>query len=531
MPEFPAKPEQNGQRQPALDDDIARKFLAEDNDFRRRAVFVDSKECMRCHPPRNQKLDFTPLDFGRFNDPKGGKVNDADLLKAFARAKAPETDEQRQARELEQFNKFKPHEKAISVFSRLPEKAKIEIGKENLSIQTDFAKALEAIPGIKLDPTARDVLGSIKSLSLSGDRFQAQFAAEKKLALGMDVPLIGTLKELRLSDKEGKLNFDVDLDSKDAKHVGLKNISGLSIVKEDGKEIGVRAIKLDISGSAPKLNVTIDNPGTKPERLPEALWPKTISVPIPLDKIAPGLSPDFVGGLIKTAADLRGVLKNRDFSGFLGAITEDGLRNTVEKLLNGVSKIEKNGNEVTIMRDNGMLNHDLGGPTLKISSMLKFRLGSDPAAPSIRDISGIFVEVPVPAELKLGDKMLTSIRSVDLGYAGAGGNRDITITTDSPLERINVRLNSEMQAVKDGAGNWNVNVRVPNILSDNARDKLNLSLRMGSNGNLNMKTSEILDIVSRASGQAADLSFSGAGNAVICVGTRVISGIADFFGW
>lgn len=529
MPDFPQAP-QEGVR-PRAQNDVLDKFAQEANDFKAQKALLnfDSKACMRCHPQKDNsgfKLDLTPLDFGRFE----GKAGRDPLLVKFLEARK-ETDEERAQRRAREFEKFKPHEKAISVFAALPEKARIEIGKDKLSVQTNFAQALEAIPGVKLDPVAKDVLASIKSLSLQNDKFEAQFNGEKKLPLGVEIPLLGKANELRLSDKEGKLKFDLDMDPKDTKQVGLKNITGLALVLEGGKELGIRGLKLDATGEKAMLKVTIDNPKEKPEKIPEALWPKTITLPVPLDKVAPGMSSEFVSGLLKTCSDMRSVLKNRDFSVFLSAIPEDGLRNTAGKLLSGVSKIEKNGNEISIVRDNGMLTHDLGGATMKVSPYVKFKLGSDPLAPRIENLSGVFVEVPVPSELGLGDKMTASIRSLDLSRADGAGNRDLTLSTDSILERLNVRVNSEMQPVKDGAGNWYANIRVPNVLSNRSGDKLNCSLRFGSDGNLNMKPSEILDIVSKASGQAVDLSFSGAGNAVIHVGTKIVSGIADFFGW
>jgi len=51
------------------------------------------------------------------------------------------------------------------------------------------------------------------------------------------------------------------------------------------------------------------------------------------------------------------------------------------------------------------------------------------------------------------------------------------------------------------------------------KDKLFVPLKIGSNGNISMKESEIADLVSRATWQAADFSPSGA----VMLGTSVLS--------
>jgi len=58
---------------------------------------------------------------------------------------------------------------------------------------------------------------------------------------------------------------------------------------------------------------------------------------------------------------------------------------------------------------------------------------------------------------------------------------------------------------------------------------MDIDVRIGRNGNVNMEPSEVLDIVSRLTWQAADLSPAGGGFAITAVATKVGSWFSSWF--
>ena len=531
MPEKDApKPESPSSDKPGLND--LEKYIAtlktERDDSASTAgqnLFRDSMPpmmkigvCASCHPTRpdagNYKLDLF--------DGNGGNAM-ARLFKEKV-----ETPQEKDARVEREFNNAPVEEKLLTVFSRLPEKAAVNLGKDSLSIKTDFAKAIEAVPGAHLDDVSRKALSSLQSLSLNKDAFTAQFAGEQSIPVNRDLPLLGEVKDVKLSNANGQLNFDLKLDGNG---VQMNNIKGLSLKMANGRELAIHDLRLSVDGKgSSNFKITFDNPGTKPDMMPQALWPKTISVPVPAEQIFPKTDSATLSGLLKACAEARNVLNDRNFSPYLANISEQGLKGTVEKILSGASKIEKNGDQLQITRNNGEIAHDLGGATLKVGESVSFRLGADPKAPSVSDISGVSVAVPLPSELGIGDG-LESVKSVSLGRCDYSGARDLQIKMGPIVDNIRLTLGKDMQPAKDSDGNWNVGLRVQNLLSNSAGDRISMQLRIGPDGNLNMKPSEILDIVSAATGQAADFSFKGAVKAGVSLETKVISTAAWLFGY
>lgn len=509
-----------GGPQTAADDAFLRLLAEAANTRDERPVrpLMPNGNCMRCHIPQHQELRFTPLDFGSLSRNR--------LLE-----RKIDLPEQTEDRAVEQFRKGEPLEKVIQVLARMPENVSLQLGADSLALRTDFTKLAQSIPGIKLEGATRELVSSLESVSLQGDRFTAKLNAEKSIPIQFSIPILGKTKEITVGDKSGALKFDLEIDADKTKTVSLKNITGLSLKLESGKTLSINELTVDNSTDKPVLKVTIDNPATKPVHVPEKLWPKTISVPIPLEKVAPGLTGNFVQGTLKALADARALLKDKDFKPFLQHLPEQGLRNTADALLKGVRSIDKNGDQIIIRRNNGEIKHDLGGPDLKIDAAVRFRVGKDAAAPRVFDIQGVTVSVPLPEELKAGARYAAPITEVSLGYRDGNGNRDLVVGSQGLVDRVQVRLNSQMQPVKDGSGNWNVNVRMKNLLSPNSDDKIDVPVRLGADGRVNMKPSEILDIVSKASGQASDFSFQGIGLGAFSIEAKIASGVAHFFGW
>lgn len=494
--------------------DSAGQILLRDSQFMR-PMITAGNECYRCHPKRpdeNFKLSLMDSNFSSFDR----------LYK-----QKPESPEEKDRRVEREFKAAPVEQKLLTVFSRLPEKAAIEVGKDSVSIRTDFAKAIEAVPGAHLDDVSRKTLSSLQSLALDKDAFTAKFSGEQCIGVNKDIPLLGALKEIKLSDGAGQLKFDLKLDGTKAE---MNNIRGLRLVMEDGRELAIHSLGLSADEKGSKINLTIDNPGKKPDWMGDALWPKTLSVPVPVDMAFPQTNSGTLSNLLKTCAEAKNVLKDRNFSAYLSGISEEGLKGTLDKILAGASRIEKSGDHLQITRNNGEFSHNLNGATLKVGESVGFRLGTDPKAPSVSDISGVSVAVPLPSELGIGDA-LESVKSVSLGRCSYSGARDLQIKMGPLVDSIRLSLGKDMQPVKDSDGNWGVGLQVQNLLSNSASDRISMYLRIGADGNLNMKPSEILDIVSSATGQAADFSFKGAFKAGVSGGTQVISSAAWLLGY
>lgn len=494
--------------------DTAGQSLLRDSQFVR-PLITAGNECYRCHPKRPESNFSLSLDSGS--------------LASFDRLykQKPETPEAKEQRVEREFNAAPIEEKLLTVFSRLPEKAAIEVGKDSLSIKTDFAKAIEAVPGARLDDVSRKALSALESLALDKNVFTAKFAGEQRIPVNRDIPVLGSLKDIKLTEANGQLTFDLQLDGKKA---AMNDIKGLKLVMEDGRELAIHSLGLSNDEKGSKINLSIDNPRKKPDFMADALWPKTLSIPLPTEMILPQTDSGTLSNLVKTCAEARNVLKDRNFSTYLNGISEQGLRGTVDKILAGANKIEKSGNHLQITRNNGEISHDLGGATLKVGESVGFRLGADPKAPSVSDISGVSVAIPLPSELGIGNG-LESVKSVSLGRCGFSGARDLQIEMGPLVDNIRLNLGKDMQPVKDSEGNWNVGLRVQNLLSNSASDKISMYLRIGADGNLNMKPSEILDILSAATAQAADFSFKGAFKAGVSGGSQIISSAAWLIGY
>lgn len=500
-----------GAGRPAGNADDARRNLLNDA---QRPFIQAAGECYRCHPKRDNGAGFKLSLAGFDSFDKLYKKN-------------PETPAEKEKRIEREFQSMPVEQKLITVFSRLPEKAAVELGKDSLSIKTDFAKAVEAVPGAQLDDASRKTLSALQSLSLDKDSFTARFSGEHRIPVNREIPVIGELKDIKVSDANGQLKFDLKLDGKSAV---MDNINGLKLVMADGREIAIHRLGLRSGEKGSNVELTIDNPGKKPDWMNERLWPKTVPVSLPAEMVFPQSNPEMLNSVVKACAEAKNVLKERNFSPYLSGITEEGLKGTIDKVMSGVSKIQKNGDRLELTRNNGEIQHDLAGATLKVGETVSFRLGADPKAPSVLDITGVKVAIPLPSELRIGDG-LESVKSVSLGHCDYSGARDLQIKMGPLVDNIRLNLNKNMQPATDADGNWKVGLRVANLLSNSPGDKVSMQLRIGADGKLNMKPSEILDIVSDATGQAADFSFKGAVKAGISVESKIISTAAWLFGY
>lgn len=452
--------------------------------YRRPELRIPQGNCIRCHQqPEPLKLDFRPL--AGFDAPLGARrVAD----------RAPETPEEIEKRVVDKFAKQPIIDKAVTIMNRLPDKIDIDIQKDKMSITTDFVKALEAIPGVKLDKEARDYLSKVKAIEFADGRYGI------KLDKAIDLK-IGTLAK--------EVSFDVKNDTSKPDGVGLTGIKGLSILGADVTELTVNT-----EGGKNAVNVT------------GQLFGRKISHEIDLSKY--GANGELLKKAIGQLAEYKPMFQKRDFGKFTNDIPE-GFRTTVQDLLSGVSKISKDGDTYTIKRNNGVAKFDFGGPQISVSPEVKFKLGKNADAPSLTDVSGITFSMPLPEKLQLGEKYITNIKGVSLGYAENDGGRSVRVDIDNQIDSVRVRLGSDFKPRTDGDGNWNLNVRGSNPLSERKGDKMDINLRMGKSGNINMKASEILDIVSNLTWQASDFSVTGVSMGAAATYSKVASWISSLF--
>lgn len=483
--------------------------LYDERALRNQMVYLsrnNNMNCMRCHIQEPRDFRIPELNY-RALDRFGGANAE------FFRKEDPAA---REAREIEKFNQGTPLEKVIQLASRLPAKADFELKPNSLKLETNFAATLEAIPGVKLDKVWRDVLSGVKSLSLDGNSFSMKLEKAQGIPIDAAVPMIGKFKQITFGGGDSQLNFDIALDPKDPKSVSLKNIRGLALTMDTGKSIAIEALTLDTSSGNPRIVATIQNPF-------DVKFPKTITLPMPLEKVAPGIGADAIRSVLKTAADAKALLQTRDFSPYLENIPDADLRGKIAGMLKGVTSISKDGQTIRIVRDGGTTAHDFGGPQLQVLRSVSFKIGDDPKNPKIHEISGINFSLPLPEKLGLGSKFTTSLTELQLLDKDGQGNRTLIVKTNHMIDSVRIKLGPDMNPVADSDGNWYAQTRMTNPLSDSGRDKLHIRLRIDKNGQLNMSPSEIADIIGDATLQAADLSVAGGGLVVSGVVAKVFS--------
>jgi hypothetical protein len=101
------------------------------------------------------------------------------------------------------------------------------------------------------------------------------------------------------------------------------------------------------------------------------------------------MNADFLKGMVKTLADSKTALQNKDASMLLSGLPDEGIRTKLQEMLKGLTGIDRNGDTFTVRRNNGVTEHDFGGPKLSVSPTLSFKLGKNPDSPTVTDIKGI----------------------------------------------------------------------------------------------------------------------------------------------
>src|SRR5207253_1386603 len=117
-----------------------------------------------------------------------------------------------------------------------------------------------------------------------------------------------------------------------------------------------------------------DNPKERSPKIPEYLWPKTITVPLPLDKLAKGVDTSALPNVILALADVKQVLQDRDVSRVMGTTGDAGVDGLIKQLASGLTSIEKHGERIVINRDNGNAKLSLGGPDITVGPTVTCKL-------------------------------------------------------------------------------------------------------------------------------------------------------------
>lgn len=418
------------------------------------------------------------------------------------------------------FDKQTPVEKFSTVANRMPEQASLKIEGDKLTLATNFGRMLEAIPGVRLDANAWQTLNNLQAISLDGDKFTAELARPTVLR-GIEVNIQGIkLGELTMGDiRSPKVTFNVSFDAT-AGTAALTNIEGL---------------KLSAAGGLLKFSITkveLRNKDDKQEVVATVrAGSRDVEFALPSSQAFPGIEPSILRNTVGTIADLKSVLNSRDVSRFADQIPQQGLRELIKTLCKGVSSIDKKGDQFTIVRDNGTMIYDVGGTKVTVQNNVSFKINSDVSQPGLTDVKGLVVSLPLPDQLQLGSRYIAHIKSLQLGPASADQTRDMTIEADNVLERVKLRVDNHLRPQPDAQGNYEIDVRAKNIISDRPGDKLDVHLRLDKTGQLNLTTAEIADIVAKTSWQASDLSFAGAGLAVIAGGSKLASWGAQAYHW
>ncbi len=410
--------------------------------------------------------------------------------------------------EAEKFEQADALTKTSTILGRLPN-FKITFTDKTLSVETpDFAKLIEATPGITLAADVRDVVSSVKRISFSADdKFTLDLKDVAKLKIDRNVPLLGKVTDLVVGNAQKQVKFDVDFDPKNGDKVSIKNISGIALALEGKNPLAIHSLALDTSGDKPRLKVTVDNPVSRPRLIDEKNWPKTVPATIDLDALAPGMNADFFKGMVKTLADSKTALQNKDASMLLSGLPDEGIRTKLIDMVKNLKRIEKDGDSITIEREGGATEHQFGGPTLSVAPLISFKLKTAGGGIEVKNISGITLSTQLP-QVGLGDKFSVGITGVSLSPK-YGDSRALTISADKLVDSVKIRLkDSDLLPATDANGDWRLDIRMTNPLDVAGTAKVNVPLKFNQAGSLNMTAGEIASV-------ARDVVQSGAKSNII----------------
>ncbi|RTL36937.1 MAG: hypothetical protein EKK48_24720 [Candidatus Melainabacteria bacterium] len=510
--------------------------------------------CVTCHSrdkssPDIKSLDFFKPDFGRFQRQPVDQTTEA-LLKQLnalppvkpadanaggggldarpakpGEVRADAVVEVKFKSDVERFREADPITKTSTVISRLPD-FKIAFADKKLSMETDFTKLLEATPGVDLGGEVKGIVGAAKRISLDGDKFTMDLKDVAKLKIDRDIVMVGKITDLRVGNADKQFKFEVQFDPKNTERVSIKNISGMTLERQGADPLAIHEISLDTSGEKPMLKVTVDNPARWARELS-----KTVTVPLDLSAAVPGLNADFLKGLVKTLSDSKTALQSRDAGMLLSGLPDEGIRNKLVDVLKGLTSIEKKGNELTIVRDNGVSEHDFGGPRLRVSPVIRCQIDTAAGGIDVRNIDGVKLVTALPSlpsRLGLGSELAVGITGVSLSPKyGPKDNpaRALTVRADSIVDSVRIKLNAgDLNPAVDGNGHWRLDINMTNPLAADSHTKLLLPLKFDQTGSLSNSSREIAGMAADALQGGAASNFLKAADTVDGAVTKVGNG-------
>ncbi|HEY9730550.1 MAG TPA: hypothetical protein V6C89_01475 [Drouetiella sp.] len=518
MPDNPNSQGEKALTLPARDDE---------NHFRNDVLKMTYMSTVRCHQPQQSTFDSSRSLESFFNaNSKQSASKDQkfdDLLKQLqsvnpreaqplqprlsdVRADVPA--EVKVKSEAEKFRDADPITKTSVVISRLPD-FKMSFADKKLSVETDFSKMLEATPGIELGSDLKGIVGAAKKITLDGDRFTLDMNSVAKLKIDRDFPVVGKITDLRVGNGDKQLKFEVSNDPKTPGIVSLKNISGLSLERQGKEPLAVRELALDTSKDKPTIKVVIDNPLQKPSWMKDDFI-KTVPLTFDLESVAPGLNADFLKGVVQTLSDSKSALLNRDAGMLLSGLPDEGIRTKLVDTLKGLQSIEKNGKQLTLVRDNGISEHDFGGPRLQVSPVIRCEIDTAGGGIDVKSVQGIKLVTALPPQAGLGKEFSVGLTGVSLSSKyGNDSFRSLTVSADKVVDSVRIKLNSsDLTPATDGNGNWRLDVHMTNPLDLEGRAKIFLPLKFDQTGAISNSTAEIASMASHVvkSGARANIA-------------------------
>lgn len=527
MPDNPTYQGERALTLPARDDT---------NHFRADVLKMTYTSTIQCHQPQRSSFDSTSLrSLDAFFSPDSARTASKDqqlekLLKQLqpmtpkdgqppppsklsdVRADVPV--EVKVKSESEKFQQADPITKTSTVISRLPD-FKMSFADKKLSVETDFAKLLEATPGIDLGADLKGIAGAAKKITLDGDKFTMDMNGVARLKIDRDIPVVGKVTDLRVGNDDKQFKFEVESDPKNPGLVSIKGISGLSLERQGKEPLAIRELTLDTSKEKPTIKVTVDNPLQKPSWM-KGDFLKTVSMTIDLDSVAPGLNADFLKGMVKTLSDSKTALLGRDASMLLSGLPDEGVRTKLVDMLKGLQSVEKKGKELTLIRDNGVSEHNFGGPRLQVSPVIRCEIDTAGGGIDVKKIQGVRLVTALPAQAGLGSEFSVGLTGVSLSSKyNNGAFRSLTVSADKLVDSVRVKLNSgDLMPATDGNGNWRLDVHMTNPLDLDGRAKIFLPLKFDQTGSISNSHAEVASMAAHVLESGARANIANVGNAV-----------------
>lgn len=326
----------------------------------------------------------------------------------------------------------------------------------------DFTRIAEAVPGGYLDPALRTLLGAINSASLDGSKVSIDASTKVPVTVNEHLPKA----ELTIKNP----SFNVVPDATNPNRINLENVNGISIgllgVGGDLKKVsftlthddkGQKVLQIDIPRPEQKQAQSNDllsrfGRGLQSVANSTAL-PETTSIKLQLDNPDTARVVERIFDSVKTYTKAP---KKSSPADLAAGVVGVNLKSTLGGMFDDINSISRHGDKLEISRSKAS-SHDLGGLPIDIAQTVKAKIDNAGNSLGIKDIEGISLNLPVPAEvakaLGLPQPFKANLKEVSIGDPDKDGNRTLTVKTDSPLESVQIKVDKNLKPVTDGKGN------------------------------------------------------------------------------